>query len=218
MINNPFSTYRDSVIIKDRIQSRHILAGDYSYYAGYYHGKWFEDCVLYLDKHDDYCPDDKIDRLIIGKFCAIATGVQFMMGGNQGHNYNWIAAYPLDSFDDDFDGYLHTSPKAYALKGDTVIGNDVWIGAEALIMPGIQIGDGAVIAARAVVAKNVGPYEIWGGNPAKLIKKRFSAEDIDKLLQIQWWNWDMATLKKNLNFLRSADVEGLWRQFKGGSS
>ncbi len=122
---------------------------------------FFERRSLFLD-----------DRLIIGNFCSIATGVKFMMGGTQGHNYHWIATYPLDSFDDDFDGYKSEPPKGQKLKGDTVIGNDVWIGAEAMIMPGLKIADGAVIAARAVLTKNVGPYEIWGGNPARLQKKQ----------------------------------------------
>ncbi len=87
------------------------------------------------------------------------------MGGTQGHNYNWIASYPLDFLDDDFDAYTSVAPKGHQLKGDTIIGNDVWIGAEAMIMPGIQIGDGAVIGTRSLVTKNIGAYEIWGGNP-----------------------------------------------------
>ena len=85
-------------------------------------------------------------------------------------------------------------------------------GAESLIMPGVKIEDGAVIGARALVTKNVGPYEIWGGNPAKFIKKRFSDEDIEKLLEIKWWNWDLECLKRNLNYLRSVDVESLWQK------
>ncbi len=212
-----FNNYRNSIIIKDHLKCRHITAGDYSYYSGYYYGKPFEDCVMYLDEMDNNRDPSTIDRLIIGKFCSIATGVKFMMGGTQGHNYDWIAAYPLDEFDDDFDGYTNVAPKAHKLKGDTVIGNDVWIGAEALIMPGIHISDGAVIAARTVVTKNVGPYEIWGGNPGKIIKKRFSEEHIAKLLEIKWWNWDLETLKHNLSLLRSNDVEALWTKYKQGT-
>lgn len=136
-----------------------------------------------------------------------------MMGGTQGHNYNWIAAYPLDFLDDDFDGYTLVPPKGHINKGDTVIGNDVWIGAEALIMPGVQIADGAVIAARAVVTKNIAPYEIWGGNPARLIKKRFSDEEIKKLLLLKWWNWDLETIKENLSYLRSLNITALWQKF-----
>lgn len=205
-----FKSYRSAVIIKDHLKAKHIIAGDYSYYAGYYHGTPFEDCVMYLDEADNQRSAHEIDRLIIGKFCSIATGVKFMMGGNQGHNYGWIASYPLDEFEEEFDDYKTIPPKAYKLKGDTVIGNDVWIGAEAMIMPGIQISDGAVIGARSLVTKHVGPYEIWGGNPAKLIKKRFSDAKITKLLQIKWWDWQIATIKANLTLIRSNDVDSLW--------
>lgn len=206
-----FKSYRESIIIKDHVKCRHIIAGDYSYYSGYYHGHSFDECVMYLDELDN--EHNKLDRLIIGKFCSIATGAKFMLGGTQGHNYEWIAAYSLDSFDDDFDGYKTKPPKAHKWKGDTVIGNDVWIGAESMVMPGVHIADGAVIAARAVVTKNVGPYEIWGGNPARFIKRRFKDEDIQRLLQIKWWDWGLETLKRNLKLLRSNDVETLWQKF-----
>jgi chloramphenicol O-acetyltransferase type B len=206
---NPFKHYRESIIIKDNIKSRHIIVGEGSYYAGYYHGKPFEECVMYLDEIDNKTDPNKIDKLIIGKYCSIATGVQFMMCGTQGHNYNWIAVHPLIGLDDS--GFV-----GQQWKGDTIIGSDVWLGAESLIMPGVQIADGAVIAARAVVTKNIGPYEIWGGNPAKLIKKRFSDQDIEKLLQIKWWNWDLETLKHNLSYLRSSNVTTLWRKHLDG--
>jgi chloramphenicol O-acetyltransferase type B len=211
-----FHSYRNSIIIKDHVKSKHVIAGDYSYYSGYYHGRPFDDCVLYLDDADNNTKYT-LDKLIIGKFCSIATGAKFMMGGTQGHNYEWIAAYSLDFLDDDFDCYETVPPKAHKWKGDTVIGNDVWIGAEALIMPGVHIADGAVIAARAVVTKNIGPYEIWGGNPAKLIKKRFSDKCIQKILEIKWWDWDIATIKRNLSFLRSKDVGALWKKYKNES-
>lgn len=86
-------------------------------------------------------------------------------------------------------------------------------GAESLIMPGVHIADGAVVAARALVTKNIGPYEIWGGNPARLIKKRFSDENIQRLLQIKWWDWEEAVLRKNLSLLQSDDIEALWKWF-----
>lgn len=207
-----FKSYRDSVIIKDHVKAKHIIVGDYSYYSGYYHGRPFEDSVMYLDEADNQKTDHETDRLVIGKFCSIATGVKFMMGGTQGHNYEWIASYPLDFLEEDFDGYNKVAPKAHKLKGDTVIGNDVWIGAEAMIMPGIKISDGAVIGARSLVIKDIGPYEIWGGNPAKLIKKRFCDEDIEKLLQIKWWDWSLDEIKANLDLIRSSDVASLWKR------
>lgn len=211
-----FKNYRESLVIKDHIKSVHVIAGEYSYYSGYYHGHSFDDCVMYLDELDNDRPQSTLDRLIIGKFCSIATGAKFMLGGTQGHNYEWIAAYPLDCFDDDFDGYKLKPPKAHKSKGDTIIGNDVWIGAESMIMPGVHIADGAVIAARAVITKRVGPYEIWGGNPAKLIKKRFTDGDIEKLLKTKWWDWDLEMLKRNLNLLRSNSVEELWNKCESG--
>ncbi len=205
--SNPFQHYRESVMIKDNLKCRHITAGEGSYYAGYYHGKPFENCVMYLDEIDNKHEPEDIDKLIIGRYCSIASGVQFMMCGTQGHNYNWIATHPLI----DIDG---SHFPGHQWKGDTVIGNDVWLGAECLIMPGIKIADGAVIAARAVVTKNIGPYEIWGGNPARLIKKRFSDQEIDKILQIKWWDWNLDTLERNIQYLRSSDVETLWQKYQ----
>jgi len=196
---NPFKDYRDSYIINQRVKNKNIIAGDYSYYSGYYHGKEFDECVWYMDGKETVCPE----KLIIGKFCSIATGVVFMMAGNQGHRYDWIAQYPLDFLDDDFDGYKTRPPKAFISKGDTIVGNDVWIGAEAMIMPGVRIGDGAMIAARAVVTKDVEPYTMVAGVPAKPIKKRFSDEQIAELLEIRWWDWPLEELKEHLDWLRS---------------
>ncbi len=193
--------YRNCTIFVNQheIRSRHVKVGDYTYYSGYYHGCDFNNCVLYLDKVDDEF--ENTDELIIGKFCCIASGVKFVMGGNQGHDYSYVTAYPLDILRPDFTGYSEDNLGAYHRKGDTVIGNDVWIGYEAVIMPGIHIADGAVIASRSVVTKNVGPYEIWGGNPARLIKKRFSQEKIDELLKLQWWNWDLQKILENIDSL-----------------
>lgn len=197
-----FKDYRTSIIIKDNVKSKHIIAGDHSYYAGYYHGKSFDDCVMYIDEADNAINSQDLDQLIIGKFCSIATGVKFMMCGTQGHNYNWIATHPLHGFDDElFPGHQW--------KGNTIIGNDVWLGAECLIMPGIHIADGAIIGARSVVTKNIGPYEIWAGNPAKFIKKRFTDAEIDQLLHIKWWNFNEEDIKKCLPLLRSNNINKL---------
>ncbi|MDR2781205.1 MAG: CatB-related O-acetyltransferase [Holosporaceae bacterium] len=206
-----FKTYRDSVFIKDHLTCKHIIVGDYSYYSGYYHGHLFEDCVMYLDEGDNKFSPKEIDRLIIGKFCAIASGVKFIMGGNQGHNHNFFTSYPLEVLQEDFDKYKNSSPIAYERKGDTVVGNDVWIGVETLILPGVKIADGAVIGARSVITKNIEPYEIWAGNPAKLIRKRFSDDVIELLLEICWWNWDIEKIRANIDVLASSDVERLKR-------
>ena len=138
-MNNIFKTYRDSYEIQSRINNPKIIVGKRSYYAGYYHGKHFEDCVLYLDSSDK---NKDVDKLIIGKYCSIASGATFMMSGNQGHRHDWIATYPLDIIEDHKDSSKKV-PAAFLKKGDTVIGNDVWIGFEALIMPGVSIADGA---------------------------------------------------------------------------
>lgn len=209
-MNNPFKHYRESVLIKDNLKSKHITAGDGSYYAGYYHGKIFEECVLYLDEIDNKLDSSKLDKLVIGKYCSIASGVQFMLGGTHGHNYDWIAVHPLI-------GIGRNGFPGHKWKGDTVIGNDVWIGFESLIMPGIKIADGAVIAAKSVITKNIGPYEIWGGNPAKMVKKRFSDEDIEKILKIKWWDWNKDMIERNVSYLRSSDVKILWEKYQNNS-
>lgn len=199
---NHFRTYRDSYAINSRVKHPKIIVGDRSYYAGYYHGKHFEECVLYLDEADK---TKDVDRLIIGKYCSIASGAKFMLGGNHGHNYEWIAQYPLDIIEDERP-FGKRFPIAYEGRGDTVLGNDVWIGFEALIMPGVTIGDGAMVAARAVVTKDVDPYTIVGGNPAKLIKKRFSDSDIEILLKVKWWDWPEEKIKQHIPLLRSNKV------------
>lgn len=204
---NPFKHYRESYLIKDVVKNKHIIAGRHSYYAGYHHGIHFEDNVLYLDDtdHKKYKPDE-IDGLIIGNFCSIASGAKFMLCGTQGHNYNFIAAHPLCGFvDNNFPGHRW--------KGNTVIGNDVWIGFDSLIMPGVHIGDGAVIAARSVVTKDISPFEIWGGNSAKFIKKRFTDDNIEKILQIKWWDWDDDKITKHIDLLRSSNIEELWQKY-----
>lgn len=205
MQSNPFKDYRDSYIINQHVKNPNIIAGDYSYYAGYHHGKEFDECVWYMDGKEE----THSEQLIIGKFCSIASGATFMMSGNCGHRYAWISQYPLDIFAEGYDKNNNTPPKAFISKGNINIGNDVWIGAEALIMPGVSIGDGAVIGTRAVVTKDVEPYTIVGGNPAKLIKKRFSDEEIDILLRMKWWNWSEGKIKNNLDILRSGDIQKL---------
>ena len=137
-------------------------------------------------------------NLIIGKYCSIGDEVIIFLGGN--HNIEWITTYPFSALPKYF-------PEAKGIKGhpstkgDVVIGNDVWIGRGSIIMSGIQIGHGAVIAAGAVVTKNVGCYEVWGGNPAKLIKKRFDEDTIAKLLELKWWDWERDRIIINLDQL-----------------
>lgn len=142
------------------------------------------------------------DKLIIGKFCAIAEGVKFIMNGAN-HRMDGISTYPFNIFGG---GWERVTPTVEELpfKGDTVIGNDVWIGQNVTIMPGVKIGDGAIIAANATVVKNVEPYTIYGGNPARFIKKRFSDEIIEFLLKLKWWDWEEEKIFTHLEMLTSA--------------
>ncbi len=190
-------------IIKDHITNPNIIAGKYSYYSGYYHGHSFDDCARYLmpDRND-------IDKLIIGSFCSIGSGVSFIMAGNQGHQHSWISSFPffympeVEIFNKAIDGFENA--------GDTVVGNDVWIGTEAIIMSGVKIGDGAVIGSRSVVTKDVAPYTIIGGNPSKIIKSRFSEQHIKMLLEIKWWDWDEEKLSEAIPIICSNNIELLY--------
>lgn len=139
--------------------------------------------------------------LKIGSFCSIADGVKIFLGGN--HRIDWITTFPFNKIFDEFKE-IQGHPST---KGDVVIGNDVWIGSEASILSGITISDGAVIAARSVVTKDVEPYSIVGGNPARKIKDRFSIEVAEKLLKIQWWNWDIEKIKANVPLMLSTEIE-----------
>ncbi|WFD12349.1 CatB-related O-acetyltransferase [Tepidibacter hydrothermalis] len=194
----------DSYIIKDYITNKNIEVGDFTYYSGYYHGKHFEDyCVRYLS------PDrDDVDKLKIGKFCSIGSGAIFIMAGNQGHRYDWITSYPFY-----YSTINENAKDGYIQSGDTVVGNDVWIGTEAVIMPGVKIGDGAVIGTRALVTKDVEPYTIIGGNPAKPIKKRFTQDEIKMLLEMKWWNWPIEKIKNNMLLLCSNNIKLLFEEF-----
>ncbi|GHE30904.1 type B chloramphenicol O-acetyltransferase [Sphingobacterium griseoflavum] len=202
-MENQFESPFRGKIIAEHNTNPNIIAGKFSYYSGYYHGHAFEDCARYL------FPDrDGVDKLIIGSYCSIGTGVSFIMAGNQGHRSDWISSFPF-YFMDEVDGFAD-SLNGFKAAGDTRVGNDVWIGAEAMIMPGVQIGDGAIIGSRTLVTKDVEPYAIVAGNPAKEIRKRFVASDIDKLLEIRWWDWEMEKIAASMALICSADVEGLY--------
>lgn len=131
------------------------------------------------------------------------------MAGNQGHRHEWISTFPfffmseVAAFEGAANGYLPA--------GDTVIGNDVWIGSEAIIMPGVKVGDGAVIGTRALVTKDVEPYAIVGGNPAKVIRKRFAEREIALLLEMRWWDWPEDRLKDAMPIMTSERIDDLHR-------
>lgn len=181
-----------------------VIIGDYTYYSDNHNSpELFYDRIQH---HYDFLGD----KLIIGKFCAIAEGVTFIMNGAN-HRMDGVTSYPFNIFGG---GWEKVTPGVEQLpfKGDTVIGNDVWIGQNSTIMPGVSIGDGAIIAANSTVTKNVEPYSIAGGNPARIIRKRFSDEIISLLAELQWWDWDEHKIFQNLELLVSANDRAALRK------
>lgn len=207
--NNFFETPFHGVPLNKQITNPNIIAGRHSYYSGYYHYHDFNQCVRYL------LPDHGVDKLIIGSFCSIGSGASFLMAGNQGHRREWVSTFPFYWFPDNPNFQLANN--GYIPSGDTIIGNDVWIGMEAMIMPGIQIGDGAIIGARSIVTHNVPPYTIVAGNPARIIRKRFNNDAISMLLEMKWWNWSDEQLKSALPLLTSSEIESLYQKWKSFS-
>lgn len=196
-IKFPLENYKNLCFLKNIIKNPNIIVGDYTYYDD------FED-VANFEKNVKYHFDFIGDKLIIGKFCMIASDVIFIMNGAN-HLSKSISSFPFAIFGGDWKDAMNG--KTYPNKGDTNVGNDVWIGFNSTIMPGIKIGDGAIIAANSTVTKDVEPYSIVGGNPAKEIKKRFSQEKIEKLLNLCWWNWEIKKITENIQNLTSEDVD-----------
>lgn len=200
-MQNFFESPFRGVTLDKQVTNPNIVVGRYSYYSGYYHGHSFDDCARYL------LPDDGVDRLVIGSFCSIGSGAAFIMAGNQGHRAEWISTFPFYWMPEvaAFSG----AANGYEPAGDTVVGNDVWIGSEAIIMPGVKIGDGAIIGTRAVVTRDVDPYAIVGGSPAKVIRSRFEQRTIGLLLEMRWWDWPDTALQHAMPLLTRGDVDQL---------
>ena len=197
---HPMEGFPQVCFIKNTISNPNIIVGDYTYYDDPKDSENFERNVLY---HYPFIGD----KLIIGKFCAIATGVRFIMNGAN-HKMSGISTYPFFIFGG---GWEKAMPKTGEIpnKGDTVAGNDVWFGYESLIMPGIKIGNGAVIAASSVITKDVPAYAVVGGNPARVIRMRFSEEEIEVLEKIAWWDWPIEKVTEHLENIISGDVGAL---------
>ena len=148
------------------------------------------------------------ERLIIGKFCSIACGVKFLFNCAN-HTLKSLSTYTFPLFYEDWGLEKSNVASAWDNKGDIVIGNDVWIGFEAVILAGVKIGDGAIIGTRAVVTKDVPPYSIVGGVPAKVIRKRYNPDIIEQLLSLRWWDWAKDRIKRNLPFIMAGNIENM---------
>lgn len=200
MNKHPMEGFPQVCFIKNTVTNPNIIVGDFTYYDDPEGAENFERNVLY---HFPFIGD----KLVIGKFCAIAKGVQFIMNGAN-HKLSGFSTFPFYIFGN---GWEKNMPQSGDLpyKGDTVIGNDVWIGYEALIMPGVKIGNGAIISSRSVVTTDVPAYTVVGGNPAKVIKKRFSDEIVLELEKLAWWDWPVARITKCITAIMSNDLEAL---------
>lgn len=201
--------WSETKYIKDIITNPLIEAGDYSYYSGYYSSGSFEDgCVRYLwgdeVSRQLFNPIEQmgwhLDKLLIGNYVCIASGVTILMGGNHNHQMDSISVYP----------FLETIADTYEPRGDTIIKSDAWLGMNAMIMPGITIGEGAIVAAGSVVTKDVEPYTVVGGNPAKPIKKRFNEKEIEQLLSMRWYDWERPLIERALPIITQGSVSDLY--------
>jgi len=206
---NPLQIYprtndRQTIYLKNVITKPGILVGDFTMYNDF-----INDPVLFEKNNVLYhYPLLNHDNLIIGKYCSIACGAKFMFtSGN--HAMKPLSTYPFPLFNEEWDLPWEGITDAWDNKGDIVIGNDVWIGYETVIMQGVTIGDGAVVGTRAVVTKDVEPYTIVGGVPAKPIKKRFDSQTIAKLQRLQWWDWPEEKVKENLSRIISGSIDAL---------
>jgi virginiamycin A acetyltransferase len=197
---HPMVGFPQVCFIKNTVKNPNIVIGDYTYYDDPEDSEHFERNVLY---HFPFIGD----RLVIGKFCALAKGVRFIMNGAN-HKMSGFSTYPFQIF---VGGWEKVTPKPGDLpyKGDTVVGNDVWIGYDALIMPGVNIGHGAIVGSRSVVTGDVPPYAIVGGNPAVVIKSRFAPPIVEELLRIAWWDWPIDKVSRNLGAIVAADLDAL---------
>ena len=199
---HPIPGWKGTAYLKAIVTNPLIEVGDFSYYDDSRGPEHFEArCVRY---HFDFIGD----RLIIGKFVALAQGVQFIMNGAN-HPMTGLSTYPLSTFGfAPQTGYVTEGDPS---RGDTVIGNDVWIGREAVILPGITVGDGAIIGARAVVSRDVPPYAVVVGNPGRVVRRRFTDDEITKLSVIRWWDWPVEKIARHATLIQGRDIDALAR-------
>ncbi len=194
-----------TVYLKNVITNPNIEVGDYTMYNDFANdpAKFEQNNVLY------HYPINH-DKLKIGKFCSIACGAKFLFN-SANHAMASLSTYPFPLFFEEWGLEKKDVAKSWDNKGDIIIGNDVWIGYEAVILAGVTISDGAIIGTRAVVTKDVPPYTVVGGVPAKPIKKRFDDKTISDLLEIQWWNWSSEKIAQNIEAIQSGNLEQIRR-------
>ena len=202
----PRSQGKTTVYLKNVVTDPTITVGEYTMYDDFAHDpRDFEkNNVLY------HYPECNHDRLVIGKFCSIACGAKFIFNAAN-HALGSLSTYPFPIFFEEWG--LSPEPEKIAAawdnKGDILVGNDIWIGYEAIILAGVTIGDGAIIGSRAVVTKDVPPYTIVGGIPAKPIRRRFDDAVVEKLETLRWWDWDEETIRRNLPAIQAGDLAAL---------
>lgn len=200
---SPRSGDTQTVYLKSVITHPNIEVGDFTIYNDFVNDprEFEKNNVLY------HYPINH-DRLIIGKFCSIACGAKFIFNCAN-HTLTSLSTYTFPLFFEEWDLPKSEVATAWDNKGDIVIGNDVWIGYDAVIMAGVTVGDGAIIGTRAVVTKDVEPYSIVGGIPAKEIRKRFSPDIVARLQKLQWWNWDSNKIRNSINAIQAGDIDSL---------
>ena len=196
---------KQTVYLKNVITDPAITVGDYTMYNDF-----VNDPVGFEKNNVLYHYPINRDRLIIGKFCSIACGAKFLFN-SANHTLSSLSTYPFPLFFEEWGLEKRNVAESWDNKGDIVLGNDVWIGYEAVIMAGVTIGDGAIIGARAVVTKDVPPYTVAGGIPAKPIKKRYPEETIAALSELKWWDWPEEAVRRNIQAIASGCVERLER-------
>ncbi len=200
----PRSNDYQTVYLKNVITDPSIVVGDYTMYND------FISDPIEFEKHNVlYHYPVNNDKLTIGKFCSIACGAKFIFN-SANHAMKSLSTYPFPIFFEEWNLDIRNVKSAWDNKGDIIIGNDVWVGYEAVILSVVKIGDGAIIGARAVVTKDVEPYSVVGGIPAKEIKKRFDDKTIQTLLTLQWWNWEYDIIQKNMPYIMNGDIDKLW--------
>ncbi len=194
---------KETIYLKNAISNPNIIVGDFTMYNDF-----VIDPTLFEKNNVLYHYPINQDKLVIGKFCSIACGAKFLFN-SANHTLSSLSTYPFPLFFEEWNLEKKVVTQAWDNKGDIIVGNDVWIGYEAVILAGVHIGDGAVIGTRAVVTKDIPPYTIVGGVPAKPIKKRFSEKTISMLLDMQWWNWSNDKIARSIKAIQAGKIDKL---------